>query len=138
MKQLQDQHSVLSKVATLMIFIAGALATAIGTFEALNQPVLPLWSVSVAFLFLIAGCAFAGKRMAGVSAPWAYLVDLAVSVLIGFTCMAIQEHVANNMLGVRIWRFILVGVMFFVVSGYFYKRHPSAPQPVSEESTDQQ
>lgn len=136
MKQLSNQRSFLSKAATVVIFFAGALATAIATFGALNQPVFPLWSVFAAFALLIAGSAFAGKKVIGVSAPWVYLVDLAVSVLIGCAFLTMEEHITNETLGVRIWRLILVCVMFLAVSGYFYKRHPSAPQTTSEESDD--
>lgn len=138
MKQLSDQRSFLSKAATVVIFVAGALATAIAIFEALNQPVFPLWSVFTTFVLLIVGCAFAGKKVLGVSTLWVYLVDLAVSVLIGCAFLTMEEHITNETLGVRIWRLILVCVMFLAVSGYFYKRHPSTPQPASEESNDQQ
>ena len=136
MKQLRNRRSVFSKVATMVIFIVGGLATAIGTFAALNQPALPMWSVLVAFVVLAAGCVFAGKKVAGVSAPWVYLVDVAISVLIGFAFLTMEEHITDDTWGVRIWRLILVFVVFFIVSGYFYKRHPSAPKPASEESSD--
>lgn len=126
-KELANQHSKVSRFATIAIIVVLGIATSAVLFKVLGEPVIPRWWAVMSFVILIAASVMAGKQTANINRPWVYLVDVLVAMLLGIAFLTSQENEPLYGLAAFAWNVISLLVIASCAAHYLDKRHPKAP-----------
>ena len=128
MKELANQHSKMSRFATLAIIVVLGIATSAVLFKVLGEPVIPRWWAVLSFVILIVVSVLAGKQTANINRPWVYVVDVLVAVLLGIAFLTSQENEPLSGFAAFTWNVFSLLVIASCAAHYLDKRHPKAPK----------
>ena len=127
-KELANQHSKMSRFATLAIIVVLGIATSAVLFKVLGEPVIPRWWAVLSFVILIVVSVLAGKQTANINRPWVYVVDVLVAVLLGIAFLTSQENEPLSGFAAFTWNVFSLLVIASCAAHYLDKRHPKAPK----------
>lgn len=133
-KELANQHSKVSRFATLAIIVILGIATSAVLFKVLGEPVIPRWWAIFSFVILIMASALAGKQTANINRPWVYLVDVLVAMLLGIAFLTSQENEPLSGFAAFAWNVFSLLVIASCAAHYLDKRHPKAPKESAASS----
>lgn len=133
-KELANQHSKVSRFATIAIIVVLGIATSAVLFKVLGEPVIPRWWAVVSFVVLIAASVLAGKQTANMNRPWVHVVDVLVAVLLGIAFLTSQENEPLSGFAAFTWNVFSLLVIASCGAHYLNKRHPRTPEDAAASS----
>ena len=134
-KELANQHSKVSRFATLAIIVVLGIATSAVLFKVLGEPVIPRWWAVVSYVVLIMASVLAGKQTANINRPWVYVVDVLLAALLGIAFLTSQENEPLSGFAAFAWNIFSLLVIASCGAHYLDKRHPKTPED-TEASPD--